>query len=71
MTVRKFQGFLHYREITEELKDLWRPKSYRIHWYSSVADPGEGPGGPLFLDQTEARRVEKHFLRPLPPHLRV
>ena len=32
----------------------------------SVADPGEGPGGPapplpppLFLDQTEARRAEK------------
>ena len=27
-----------------------------------VADPGEGPGGPgppLFLDQTEARRAEK------------
>ena len=35
----------------------------------SVADPGEGPGGPapplppppLFLDQTEARRAEKNF----------
>ena len=31
-----------------------------------MADPGEGPGGPdppppLFLDQTEARRVEKYF----------
>ena len=43
-------------------KKLWRPKSFRIHWYSSVADPGEGSGGPLFLDQTEARRVEKNFL---------
>ena len=26
----------------------------------SVADPGEPPP-PLFLDQTEARRVEKYF----------
>ena len=32
----------------------------------SVADP---PGPPLFLDQTEALRVEKYFLdtTPLPP----
>ena len=71
MTVRKFQGFLHYREIIEELKDLRRPKSFRIHWYSSLADPREGRGGPLFLDQTEARRVEKMFWRPPPPYLRV
>ena len=31
----------------------------------SVADPGEGPGGPttpLLLDQTEARRAEKKSL---------
>ena len=36
----------------------------------SVAEPGERPGGagsPLFLDQTEARRAEKSFLRPPPP----
>ena len=38
----------------------------------TVADPGEGSGGPppLFLDQNEARRAEKFFLRrrpPLPP----
>ena len=34
-----------------------------------MADPGEGPGGPgppLFLDQNEARRAEKIFLRPPP-----
>ena len=67
MTVRKFQGFLHYREIIEELKDLWRPKSFRIHWYSSVVDPGEGLRGPLFLDQTEARRVEKIFFETAAP----
>ena len=36
----------------------------------AVADPGEGPGGPvppLFLDQTEAKRVEKIFLETAPP----
>ena len=36
----------------------------------SVADPGEGPGGPttpLLLDQTEARRVEKKILETGPP----
>ena len=30
----------------------------------TVADPGEGPGGPgppSFLDQNEARRAEKNF----------
>ena len=38
--------------------------------YRSVADPGEGPGGPappLFFDQTLARRAQKNFLdRPIP-----
>ena len=53
--------------MIEELKDLWRPKSFRIHRYSSEADPGEGSGGPLFLDQTEARRVEKNFLETAAP----
>ena len=36
-----------------------------------MADPGEGPGGPgapLFLNQTEARRAQKNFLGDrLPP----
>ena len=32
-------------------------------------EPGEGPGSPLFLDQTEARKAEKSFLRPPPPPL--
>ena len=32
-----------------------------------VADSGEGPGPPFFLDETEARRAEKNFWRPLPP----
>ena len=40
--------------------------------YSTVADPGEGPGGvrplPLFLDHTEAWRAKKNFfLEPAPP----
>ena len=45
--------------------------------FYSVADPGERPGGPgppLFLDQTKARRVEKNFLETCPPpplYLRV
>ena len=33
-----------------------------------MADPGKGaeePVPPLFLDQTEAQRAEKDFLRPL------
>ena len=40
--------------------------------FYSVADPGERPGGPglpLFLDQTKARRVEKNFLETCPPPL--
>ena len=43
--------------------------------YTSVADPGEGPGGPaptLFLNQTVAWRAEKNFFgRPHSPYLRV
>ena len=42
---------------------------------TTVADPGEGPGGavPLFLYQTEPQRAENMFLRPPPPlpYLRV
>ena len=41
------------------------------HASISVADPGRPPT-PLFLDQTETRRVEKHFFNPPPPpYLRV
>ena len=38
-----------------------------------VADPGGGgPGSPLFLDQTEARRAEKRkFHTGLSPYLKV
>lgn len=38
----------------------------------TVADPGEGQGGPgppLLLDQTEAKRPEKIFLQTAPPPL--
>ena len=42
----------------------------------TVADPGEGPSPPLFLDQTEGRRTQKIFLGdrpslPPPPYLKV
>ena len=42
-------------KFSSSVEDIWQ-----------MADPGEGPGGPdppppLFLDQTEARRVEKYF----------
>ena len=33
----------------------------------AVADRGEGPGLPLFLDQTEAGRAEKNFFSRPPP----
>ena len=32
-----------------------------------VADAGEGPGGGLILDHSEARRAEKFFLADPPP----
>ena len=42
---------------------------YYAHAMYTVADPGEGPASPppLFLDQTEAQKAEKKFLRPPPP----
>ena len=45
----------------------------RVPLMPPVADPGEGPGGPppLFLDQTEVRRVEKKIETRPPPNLRV
>ena len=57
-------------------EQLWCWKgALSIPEFYSVADPGEGPGGPrppLFLDQTKARRVEKNFLKTCPPpYLRV
>ena len=46
---------------------------YKVFCIDSVADPGQGLGGPspLFLDQTEARMAEKKKLRHGPPYLRV
>ena len=50
------------------------PFSINIRKFSptiTIADPGEGPEGahppPLFLDENEARRAKKIFLRPGPP----
>ena len=58
--------------------DKWvRALGQRFPGWFAVGDPGEGPGGPapyppLFLDETEARRVEKNFLETgPPPYLRV
>ena len=74
MTVRKFQGFLHYRGIIEELKlSEIEKKNYRDlnHFVSTGIHQwwiqGRGSRGPLFLDQTEARRVEKKFLETAAP----
>ena len=39
-------------------------------WRIQGRGPG-GPGPPLFLDQNEARRGEKHFFEAVPPYLRV
>ena len=42
-------------------KLLVRPDERKENRAFSVADPGGGPGAPLFLDETEARRAEKIF----------
>lgn len=54
-------------------KLLVRPDERKENRTFSVADPGGGPGAPLFLDETKARRAEKNFfLRSAPPpYLRV
>ena len=55
----------------------WKLPLKTFHGHLTVADPGEGPGGPppLFLDQNEARRAEKFWggRRPPPllPYLKV
>ena len=33
----------------------------RTKFYDAVADPGKGPGSPLSLDQSGARRAKKGF----------
>ena len=55
-------------------KLLVRPDERKENRTFSVADPEGGPGAPLFLDETKARRAEKNFffeISPLPPYLRV
>ena len=63
---------LHLFYINPLSLNLWGisiKEVIRFQALLSVADPGEGPGGPappllpppLFLDQTEARRAEKNF----------
>ena len=44
---------------------LWYQTGFYVEHESTMADPGEGPGGPsspLFLVQTEAQGAEKNFL---------
>ena len=68
-------GVLPTTAFTGKLHPKGVPSSgfrYMKGWGFSVANPGEGPGGPkphpLFLDQTEARSAEKKFgeTSPLP-----
>ena len=40
--------------------------THQVKRQYSVADPGEGPGAPLFFDQNEARRAEKIYLEIVP-----
>lgn len=54
---------------------LWYQTGFYVEHESTMADPGESPGGPsslLFLVQTEAQGAEKNFLRrPGPPYRKV
>ena len=72
------QGLLFSSSMKKRTKESSaRTVSYRL--YFKVADPGEWPGWgggggwgsspPLFLDQTEARRVENFFGGDCPPPL--
>ena len=69
------QGLLFSSSMKKRTKESSaRTVSYRL--YFKVADPGESPGGggwgsspPLFLDQTEARRVENFLGGDRPPPL--
>ena len=56
--VKKIKGF------SVKAKSLRNTATYQKLWGGAVADPGEGPGGPvphLFFDQNEAQRAEKNF----------
>ena len=75
-----FYVALNERIIVQQVMEVKVLLMWHQRWseyVDSVADLGEGPGGPslpLFLDQNEARRAEKNFfLRPgpSPPYLRV
>ena len=63
------KGFLRIFAQTRRVLSL---EYNNPQWRIQGRDPG-GPGHPLLLDQSEARRAEKIFLRPgpPPPYLRV
>ena len=78
MTVRKFQGFLHYRGIIEELKlSEIEKKNYRDlnHFVSTGIHQwwiqGRGSGAPYFWAKLRPEESKKNFWRPPPPYLRV
>ena len=72
---KKIRSYIILR-VVDRIFGEWRreeeflSRNLTKHIILSVADPGEGPGGPgspLFLDQNGARRAEKClFLRPPP-----
>ena len=51
------------------------PQRYLLFFHNlqprPVVDLGEGPGPPLFLDQTEPRKAQKNFSGDPPVYLRV
>ena len=78
----KFERWFNGKEVkldedNDNLKRL--PHGWIVRSFSRGGSTGGARGArsppppppPLFLEQTEARRAEKHFLKPLPPYLRV
>ena len=52
--------------VLDEVGATVKSCTRHAHWRIQGRDPG-GPGLPLFLDQTEARRAEKKFFSRPPP----
>ena len=54
---------------TNNLPAIQNVLRQRANTHFAVADPGEAPPPPLFLDQTETRKAEKKFGDCPPPPL--